>query len=297
MSARLIVPYNALWVYLICYFAISHSALAAESETHSTTFEIVLRYLPWPTAVVAVVALVVAVAPQEVRDLISRLSALSFKGVDAKFDKVAEDAFTVAARAINNRSKGNPYEFTTEDLEAAKTLSALTTRYNKSKIETIVHGLADEYTAMRAKEGPGPERNRLMSIALAKMRIMAFAGRHMIGQLTRAERAGERIVAITFLQVDAGSHPDLFGWLAERVYKEEPFVQYHAARAMLAICRVAEPSRIFEYTAIVKAASAVFKELPQDKRMEHPELFDWCLSSLQGRPAFNPAPLTPQTTL
>jgi hypothetical protein len=118
----------------------------------------------------------------------------------------------------------------------------------------------------------------------------------MIGQLTRAERAGERIVAITFLQVDAGSHPDLFGWLAERVYKEEPFVQYHAARAMLAICRVAEPSRIFEYTAIVKAASAVFKELPQDKRMEHPELFDWCLSSLQGRPAFNPAPLTPQTT-
>jgi hypothetical protein len=272
---------------VLCCCLFSSDALA--QDTSPTLGEQIVRYGAWPIAIVIIIGLFLLVAPEQVRGLISRLNALTFKGLDAKFDKVAEDAFSVAAKLIENRANDDPYEFTQNDRDASKTLGALTTRRNRPKVEAIVRGLADDYALDRGRFGPGDERSKRLSITIAKMRIMAFAARHMATQLATADRAADRVALIAFIQVDATSHTDLFSWLAERTYKEEPFVQYQAALALLSACRNAEPKRAADMIPIVMAASSEFKKLPQPHQMSHPELLSWCLDSLQAKLAFNPA--------
>jgi hypothetical protein len=286
----------AKWGWLGCFIVpccglFSSDALAQDAST--TLQEQIVRYGAWPIAIVIIFGLFLLVAPEQVRGLISRLNALTFKGLDAKFDKVADDAFTVAARLIESRSNDDPYEFTQNDRDASKALGTLTTRRNRPKVEAIVRGLADDYALDRGRFGPGAERNKRLSITIAKMRIMAFAARHMATQLATADRAADRVALIAFMQVDATSHIDLFSWLAERIYKEEPFVQYQAALALLSACRNAEPKRASNFIPIVKGVSIEFKKLSQPDQMSHPELLSWCLDSLQGNLAF--VPVSPGT--
>jgi hypothetical protein len=281
----------AKWGWLGCFIVLScclFSSHALAQDAGPTLLEQIVRYGAWPIAIVIIIGLFLLVAPEEVRGLISRLNALTFKGLDAKFDKVADDAFAVAARLIESRSNDNPYEFTQNDRDASKALSALTTRRNRPKVEAIVRRLADDYALDRGRLGPSDERNKRLSITIAKMRIMAFAARHMATQLATADRAADRVAPIAFIQVDATSHTDLFNWLAERTYKEEPFVQYQAALAMLSACRNAEPKRASDFIAIVTGASIEFQKLAQSDQMSHPELFSWCLDSLKAKVAFAP---------
>jgi hypothetical protein len=269
---------------VLCCCLFSSDALAQDASP--TLQELIVRNGAWPIAIVIIFGLFLLAAPEQVRGLISRLNALTFKGLDAKFDKVADDAFTVAARLIESRSNDDPYEFTQNDRDASKALGALTTRRNKPKVEAIVRGLADDYALDRGRFGPGDERNKQLSITIAKMRIMAFAAHHMATQLATSDRAADRVALIAFIQVDATSHTERFSWLAERTYKEEPFVQYQAALALLSACRNAEPKRASDFISIMTGASIELKKLPQLHQMSHPELLSWCLDSLRAKLAF-----------
>ena len=90
--------------------------------------------------------------------------------------------------------------------------------------------LAQEYERLRATLPAGHERTRRMELVASQMRALAPVAYGLLKELMQSSSPGERLAAITFLQVRP--QLDALDWLVERVATEKPFVSYHAALAL-----------------------------------------------------------------
>ena len=90
--------------------------------------------------------------------------------------------------------------------------------------------LSGKYDSIRATMSSGPERTREMESIASQMRGYALAADQLLPEYASSKAAGERLVAIAFLQIKPNK--DYFTWLSDRFSVEVPFLQYHAAIAL-----------------------------------------------------------------
>lgn len=93
--------------------------------------------------------------------------------------------------------------------------------------------LAREYDRVRASMPSSSERTRAMEAVFSKMKIVAPKTQAFVDEFQKDPSAGVRLMAIAVLDMFPNSeHLD---WLAERLdpEREQPFVAYHAAVALL----------------------------------------------------------------
>jgi hypothetical protein len=101
---------------------------------------------------------------------------------------------------------------------------------------------AREYVATR-REPFSDDRTQKLEVIFTKMKGLALLAYPLLKELTRSvprnagedPGAGERLAAVALL--DARPSPDYVNWLAERFGREQPFVEYHAAVALLNAAR------------------------------------------------------------
>jgi hypothetical protein len=124
------------------------------------------------------------------------------------------------------------------DQSAAEMAERVAQRAPDSDLRVIreqVAELAREYDAIRSSMNSGSERTRRMEVIASRMRTLAPSAFALLPELMGSSDPGKRLAAICALQVvPDGHHVD---WLAERMSPEMPFVQYHAAVALLAAVR------------------------------------------------------------
>jgi hypothetical protein len=117
--------------------------------------------------------------------------------------------------------------------------------------------LAREYDRVRASMPSSSERTRAMEAVFSKMKIAAPKVQAFVDFFETDQSAGVRLLAVAVLDMfPNGAHLD---WLAQRLdpEKEQPFVAYHAAVALLDAVTNLPP----EYCAKLEAAVTKAQEL------------------------------------
>jgi hypothetical protein len=254
--------------------------------------------LPWITVIVAAIVLVL-LWPQ-VRERLGAMTEVKYKDFSAKFDELKGNAFAAAADKIWKRPEDKPeyltdpdFYFSDADFAAAKQFQSMMpirrgmpiTRLRvRRNIRALVYDLADQYRKVRA-EPPSDTRASRMSSVVARMRILTFTAYPMVPELT-AGHAGLRLAAIAFLQVKPCYQETVIVWLGDRLSpREERFVQYHAAGALLSVCRNAEAQHMEILKQIVRKATETCSSMREDMRSHRGlELVSWCQYSLDGKP-------------
>ncbi|HEV7503671.1 MAG TPA: hypothetical protein VGS07_02040 [Thermoanaerobaculia bacterium] len=122
--------------------------------------------------------------------------------------------------------------------------------------------LAREYERVRSTIPPGNDRTRSMELIASQMRALANIATPLLPDLMRSDSPGERLAAITCLQV----HPsrESFDWLSDRVASEKPFIGYHAAIALLYAVRSGFGSEALK--AVRRAKRSLGPELAETDR-------------------------------
>lgn len=95
-----------------------------------------------------------------------------------------------------------------------------------------ITAVAREYEQLRAMMRGGVARTRRMEAVASKMRTLGLVGHHLLPELTTSESPGERLAAVSILQV--APDPAFIAWLGSRFAVERPFVNYQAALALRA---------------------------------------------------------------
>ncbi len=123
--------------------------------------------------------------------------------------------------------------------------------------------LAKEYEHLRATMAPGDQRSQAMEAAAARMRALAADTYPMLGELAESTSAGQRLAAVSLLEVTPNDA--YVDWLANRLSPEaeKPFVQYHAALALLHAVRELDPLTFPKLEAAVSNAVAFTADLPR----------------------------------
>lgn len=135
-------------------------------------------------------------------------------------------------------------------------------------VRDVLTRLAGEYERVRASMRAGIERTKRMDGLVREMTAYAAAGAPYLRELMNSASAGERVVALAFLETQpAMTHVE---WLVGRFDgNETPFVEYHAAVALLATaqgCSDNDPDRAQLLAAVQRAQAAVQGRRPDAAR-------------------------------
>jgi hypothetical protein len=198
----------------------------------------------WPLFAFAVL---IVLAPQ-LRDLVSRLTDFEAFGVKAKVSQNLKEAAKAAEKAETPSSGPTPGE-----LHRAFVVEQLTSKTDTSFIRKQVDDLATEYERVRASMPASDTRTRAMEVVVAKMRTIGRAAFPLRYDLSISPSPGRRLQAIVSLQL-IPDFDDFLDWLAERVSKEVPFLQYHA---LVALNAAATDARAVAHLPALERALAV----------------------------------------
>ena len=260
------------------------------------SFEFAKQAQPYISIAAILLALVAIAVGGRIRDL----RKLTLWGITAEFDAAAKNAFDAAAdnvwkRVTDRADHGNHMDpdlyFSDADFESAKRFETMmpvwrplarTKPRARRKIRTLVFHLSDQYRKIRF-EPPSDDRTRRLSGVVARMRVLAFAAHPMIPKLMGAERAGERVAAIAFLQVKPCFKESVLTWLGDRIsISERRLVQYHAAGALLFACQYAEGCDRKILSKVVCDVANACKSMPKDRISDRAlELLSWCHKALE----------------
>ena len=105
---------------------------------------------------------------------------------------------------------------------------------------------------------PSNQRTTAMEEIASNMRRIALATHPLLDELVLSPFPGERLAAITILQVFSAEK--YLDFLTELVGSEKPFVGYHAIRALRFAVDSLEPSA---YSHLIKALEAASVRLEQ----------------------------------
>jgi TIR domain len=139
----------------------------------------------------------------------------SFSSLDEALKAVAEEIKSIVAGAPPTPSS----QFAQDDKPHALDL-----------VRGQVRSYANLYEKTRQRMPPSPERTRRMEQIFQQMRALATASYPLLGDLTASPRPGERLAAVSILQVFATA--SFLPFLVRLVGSEKPFVGYHAAKAL-----------------------------------------------------------------
>ncbi len=128
--------------------------------------------------------------------------------------------------------------------------------------ETDVHAqviaLSREYEAVRASMPAGSVRTHAMEVVASKLRAFSLACYDMLPTLAASNSPGERLAAISFLEVKPST--EYLSWLSERLKVEKPFVGYHAAWALRYAAQQLPRENLNTVRAAIDAALAILGE-------------------------------------
>jgi hypothetical protein len=120
-------------------------------------------------------------------------------------------------------------------IRRALTVQRASEGVNQSAIRDQVRRLAKNYELLRGSLSPGDERTNQMEQVAAQMKSLALAVQPFLSELKKSTSPGERLAAVTALEVRP--QEDSLRWLVERIDVEKPFIGYHAALALLSAIR------------------------------------------------------------
>jgi threonine synthase len=202
--------------------------------------------LGWP--IVVLVLLLTQRTP--LTNALNNLKRIKALGLEAE---MAETVRRGAERAIHDPGNGGNAP-TVAAFEAAREVAELSQATGLEPVYRQIQALARQYESIRAVLPSGDARTRQMELIATKMRTLAIAAIPLLGQLKRSPSPGERLAAVEMLQMvpDAES----LDWLAERMGTEKPFIEYHAAVALLSAARSLDDSIRPRVLAAIEQAKA-----------------------------------------
>ena len=211
----------------------------------------VISAVAWPTIILIVLIMQRGTLGEALRNLESiRVPG----GAEIKI----RDAVSKEARRIEQADPEAPKRLTQQQFEAAARVAHAVGNTDISVVRRQVQELAGEYEAIRASLPSGDERTRRMETVVTKMRTLSHAALPLLVELIRSTSPGERLAAIATLQL--APRPDYLSWLAERFRTEKPFVQFHAAVALLSAARVLDQSYVSDLKHAIDSAKEAIRE-------------------------------------
>ena len=163
--------------------------------------------------------------------LLTRLYlAAALERADSSLRKIdqAVERIGAAAAAGTRDPASDPVSLAEES--AAREVGRLALTADSQALRNQVADLAREYEAIRAAYPGGDRRTRLMEVVASKMRALSYACYALLPDLARSTSEGERLAAVSFLEVKPSE--EYLTWLADRIEREKPFISYHAAWAL-----------------------------------------------------------------
>jgi hypothetical protein len=114
--------------------------------------------------------------------------------------------------------------------------------------------LAEAYDKLRSTMD-GDERTLYMEQMTTEMKSLAGLADTQIDRLKNSASAGERLAAVSFLEVTPRA--EMIPWLADRLIEEKPFIGYHAALALDAAAAALPAEKTALQQAIEKGMTSV----------------------------------------
>jgi hypothetical protein len=187
--------------------------------------------LAWPT----VFGILLVTQRRALSRLLEALVALVQSSTRIKFgDLIDVEVDRTVREAEYQPTPGR--EIPTEELEAAGRLGRFVTEAELPTVRAKMLQFAREYESARSSMEAGPERTRVMTSVIAKMRTLAIAATPLLAEFASwKDSPGARLAATAILQLTPKL--EYLGWLVERMRNEQPFVFFHASVALLAMER------------------------------------------------------------
>ncbi|MBV8772924.1 MAG: hypothetical protein JO166_11440 [Deltaproteobacteria bacterium] len=217
----------------------------------------VITALAWPT----VILILLLTHRDSLAEVVRNLESIRVPGgAEIKIRNVVSNE----ARQIEQGDPEAAKRLTQQQFEAAARVARVAGNTDISVVRRQVQDLAGEYEAIRASLPSGDERTRRMETVVTKMRTLSRAALPLLLELTRSPSPGERLAAIATLQM--APRPDYLSWLAERFRTEKPFIQFHAAVALLSAARVLDHSHASDLKVAIRSAREAIGELKGSDR-------------------------------
>jgi hypothetical protein len=143
------------------------------------------------------------------------------------------------------------------DVTEAMRAKVVSAGISQVELRDQIARLAQEYEQLRVAKSPGTERTHAMEKVAAQMKTLALTAAPLLEALKNSASDGERLAAVTFLQVSPD--PQSIAWLADRIALEKPFIGYHAAKALLAAVRAFGATHRDELNLAIEQAQEVLK--------------------------------------
>lgn len=196
-----------------------------DAATLITAIAALIGALAWPTALVILVLgfrRQISDALAKVPAAIDRVENFKLGSLEAKLSAAAKPLIAVAV--------DEPTKISQEQLDVTEQIRKTTLSLDDRAKREQVRLLAQEYENCRADMSAGALRTRAMTTVVVKMRTFAQAMVDFLPELKVSHSAGERLAAVTIMQVVPEKID--FSWLLERFSVEQPFIFFHAAVAL-----------------------------------------------------------------
>jgi len=151
---------------------------------------------------------------------------VNLQAIESKIENLGNQVSLAGSSAINEQVVSQ------QEVKVAYDVAKISTSTNVSidDLRAKIKILSGKYESIRATMSSGPDRTREMESIASQMRGYSLAADQLLPEYASSKVAGERLVAITFLQVQPNR--DYFKWLSDRFSVEVLFMQYQAAIAL-----------------------------------------------------------------
>jgi hypothetical protein len=156
------------------------------------------------------------------------------KPVTSQYWRSNDEAFRAVANEIR-AMVGSP-------LPASHSKPKVTEQPNSNfdVVREQVRSYARLYETTRLRMRPSDERTVRMENIATRLRNLALASYPLLDEFVKSPFPGERLAAVTILQVFAAEQ--YLGFLANLIGSEKPFIGYHASRALRFAVDALEPA-------------------------------------------------------
>jgi hypothetical protein len=213
------------------------TALRRVPDGTARVIPILLRECLWQESVFSEIQMI----PRDAKPVMSSISTdEAFTGVAKEIRDIVELPFSVLEPSFRD-GHGTPSSSPSIDL-----------------VRQQVRSYARLYERTRARMHPSNHRTTVMEEIAGNMRSIALAAYPLLDELVLSPFPGERLAAITILQVFSAEK--YLGFLTELVGSEKPFLGYHAIRALRFAIDALEPAAYSHLNKALNEASAQLKQ-------------------------------------
>lgn len=163
---------------------------------------------------------------------------------------------------------------------SAGTFARAATESPTSPVLDQVRRLAREYESVRESMPSSPARTARMEAVTRQMKAMSTTAYSLVGHLVESSSAGER-AAVAMLEMIPD--PERLDWLGGRFGAEAPFVEYHAAAALLTAVRDLDPEHRPRLRPLVESAARDLEARDVRADSDRVRTLRWALRELEAQ--------------